>query len=126
MLDVGSALLFGTGARATSETQEYLQDVARSWQRDMPAGSQSPQTDIFAPGAQIHVITVNLRDAPELERDRLLHVATAFSVPDDEVTALIAVGREILHASPDFRALVHAIDGRIEPAQSGEPGPSAD
>ena len=116
ILPVADALLFGTGARATNETQEYLHDVARTWRRDVAARGTSAQADIFAPDAQIHVITVNLRDAPAQERSRLLQVATAFSLPDDEVTELIAAGRQVLQDSPDFQALVRSLHAHAEPA----------
>ena len=124
MLDVADALLFGTGARATNETQEYLQDVMRAWHREAKSRGQSGGADVFAPDAEIHVITVNLRDAPEDRRPRLLQVETAFSIPDQEVSELIAAGRQVLLASPDFRRLTQSLNARIEPAEAA--GPAGD
>ena len=80
--------------------------------------------DVFAPDAEIHVITVNLRDAPEDRRPRLLQVETAFSIPDQEVSELIAAGRQVLLASPDFRRLTQSLNARIEPAEAA--GPAGD
>ena len=124
MLDVADALLFGTGARATNETQEYLQDVMRAWHREAKSRGQSGGADVFAPDAEIHVITVNLRDAPEDRRPRLLQVETAFSIPDQEVSELIAAGRQVLLASPDFRRLTQSLTARTEPAEAA--GPAGD
>ena len=102
---VADTLLFGAGARATLETQEFLLDTARQWREDLK--SRSPDgSDAFAPDAEIHVVQVNLRDAADGElRQRLLQTPTAFSISDEEVTRLIAAGRSVLQRSPDFRAL---------------------
>ncbi|WP_298213672.1 patatin-like phospholipase family protein [Acidovorax sp.] len=109
MAHVVDALLFGTGARATRETQEFLRDVTRQWRQSLasnPAGS----ADVFAPDAEIHVIPVNLRDAPDdIARRRLLQVPTAFSISPEEVTDLIEAGGSVLRHSPEFRALVQSL-----------------
>lgn len=120
IFDVAETLLFGTGARDANETQEYLRDVARTWHREIEArgGELSTDTDVFARGAEIHVIMVNLRDAPVKQRRTLLRVPTAFTISDHETSELIAAGRQILHASPDFQVLVRALDARIVPADS--------
>jgi len=105
---VVDALLFGTGARATQETLGLLKDTVQTWRREL--SRQSVDDDPFAPDAQIHVINVNLRDAPELQtRRRLLQIPTAFSVPPDDVDSLIRAGRSILQGSPDFQALVKSL-----------------
>ncbi|MBT9511274.1 MAG: patatin-like phospholipase family protein [Acidovorax sp.] len=109
MVQVVDALLFGTGARATRETQEFLRDITRQWKQSLAAGSTS-STDVFAPDAEIHVIPVNLRDAPDdIARRRLLQVPTAFSIASDEVTDLIEAGGSVLRHSPEFRALVQSL-----------------
>lgn len=112
MLGVADALLFGSGSRATNETQEYLRDVVATW-REHVDQSSPVGINVFAPHARFNVITVNLRDAPIAERSRLMQVATAFSVPDQEVRELIAAGRDVLQASPDFQALVRELGGRL-------------
>ena len=105
---VVDALLFGTGARATQETLGLLSDTVQTWRREL--SGQAQEDDPFAPDAQIHVINVNLRDAPEpLARRRLLQIPTAFSVPPDDVDNLIQAGRSILLASPDYQALVKSL-----------------
>ncbi|MEO6363848.1 MAG: patatin-like phospholipase family protein [Caldimonas sp.] len=102
---VVDALLFGAGNRATIETQEFLSDVARRWQDDLKNGRRA-DIGSFAPDAEIFLIQVNLRDAPEGEaRRRLLQVPTAFSISDAEVTSLITAARQVLRASKTFQAL---------------------
>jgi len=106
---VVDAMLFGTGARATRETQEFLLDTARQWQRSLLA--QAPEgTSVFAEDAQIHVIPVNLRDAADtLFRRRLLQIPTAFTIGPDEVTDLIAAGAQVLRDAPEFQALSRSL-----------------
>ncbi len=103
--EVVDALLFGAGARATGETQEFLVDVARRWRDDIK-GDRTARFRAFAPDAEIFLIQVNLRDAPQGEaRRRLLQVPTAFSIRADEVSGLVAAGRAVLRASKEFQAL---------------------
>ena len=103
--EVVDALLFGTGARATTETQEFLADVTRQWERELRTRSGAGM-DAFAADAELHVIQVNLRDAPDAaERRRLLQTPTAFSINDTEVTQLIDAGRHVLRQSHEFQAL---------------------
>lgn len=103
-LQVIDAMRFGSGSRATHETQGFLADLAGEWQKSL---RRSGKDDVFAPDARIHVIQVNLRDAPAdpNTRTHLLQVPTALSVSEKEVTALIAAGRAVLRNSADFRAL---------------------
>lgn len=114
VFDVADALLFGTGARATKETQEYLRDVMRAWGQEVQGRGRSTGAEVFAPDAEIHVVTVNLRDAPVHQRRRLLQVQTAFSLPDEEVSALIEAGGQVLRDSADFQRLVRSLGARIE------------
>lgn len=122
MAQVVDALLFGSGARATRETQEFLRDITRQWQQSLAAGSLG-SADVFAPDAEIHVIPVNLRDAPDdVARRRLLQVPTALSITSEEVTDLIDAGGSVLRHSPEFRALVQSLRG---PAQQAPHAPPA-
>ncbi len=114
VFDVADALLFGTGARATNETQEYLHDVVSAWHKQVQAQGRSALADAFAHDAEIHVVMVNLRDAPIQRRRELLQVQTAFSIPDQEVSELIAAGGQVLRASPDFQALVRSLGARVD------------
>ena len=108
-LQVVDAMLFGTGARATQETLGLLGDIAQQWKREIAMAAQDGQSS-FAKDAQIYVITVNLRDAPEaIERTRLLQIPTAFSIAGDDVTRLIQAGRDVLQASPRFKELVQSL-----------------
>jgi len=111
-VQVMDTLLFGTGARATQETLGLLRDTAQAWRRELRDIAASDD-DPFAPEAQIHVINVNLRDAPELMGRRLLlQIPTAFSIPQEDVTRLIEAGRHILRESPEFKALVESLQSR--------------
>lgn len=126
VFDVADALLFGTGARATNETQEYLHDVVRAWHREVEGHGRTAESDVFAPGAEIHVIPISLRDAPVQQRRQLLQVQTAFSISDQEVSELIAAGGQVLRASPEFQQLVRSLDARLEPAQALAGSPRVD
>lgn len=108
-LQVAEAMLFGTGARANKETLGMLRDIAQQWKRELSTAAPDGQS-AFADDAQIYVINVNLRDVPEaMERRRLLHIPTAFSIPPDDVTRLIQAGRQVLQASPGFQDLVRSL-----------------
>ena len=109
MGQVVDTLLFGTGARATEETQEYLRDTIDQWRKAL-ADRTPGLSEAFAPGAQIHVVQVNLRDAPDdIARNALLQVPTAFSISDADVSALIEAGASVLHHSADFKALMRSL-----------------
>lgn len=106
-LQVVDALLLGSGARATQETLELLHDTVQTWRPELRSGSAS---DPFAPEAQIHVINVNLRDAPELaERKFLLQIPTAFSIPAADVGRRIEAGGRVLRNSPEFQELLKSL-----------------
>lgn len=109
MFQVMDQLLFGAGARATHETQELLNDTTQQWRQELAsAGRQG--ADVFAQGAEIHVVQVNLRDVPEMQmRRRLMQVPTAFTVGPDEVTDLIDAGRKVLRGAPSFQGLVRSL-----------------
>jgi NTE family protein len=105
---VADALLFGAGARATQETLGLLTDTAQLWRRELArrAGGDDP----FAADAQVHVVTINLSDAPEqLDRSALMQVPTAFSIPRGDVARLIEAGRHVLRDSREFKALLQSL-----------------
>ncbi|WP_255368705.1 patatin-like phospholipase family protein [Polaromonas sp. OV174] len=107
---VVDALLFGAGARATLETQEFLTDLARQWKQELRSGA-SGGSDAFAPDAQVYVIQVNLRDTPEwADRQTLLQIPTAFSIAPTDVGRLIDAGRQVLRRSPEFQSLLRALN----------------
>ena len=103
-------LLFGAGARATLETQEFLRDITQQWRNELSRAAQDG-TDAFAANAELHVIQVNLRDVndPHVRR-RLLQVPTAFTIAPDEVTQLIEAGRRVLRQSPDYQGLLRSLE----------------
>lgn len=106
---VVDALLFGAGARATQETQGFLTDLARQWKNELSrAGTDG--ADAFASDADVHVIQVNLRDAPEwADRRTLLQIPTAFTIAPQDVERLIEAGHEVLRRSPEFQALLRSL-----------------
>lgn len=105
-------LLFGAGARATLETQEFLKDVTSQWRAELARAGQGG-SDAFAPEAEIHVVQVNLRDVPDKSLRRLLlKVPTAFTIAPDDVTQLIGAGRQVLRQSPDYQALLRSLGAR--------------
>jgi len=109
------ALLFGTGARASQETLGLLSDTIQAWRRELRRVAPNGSEDPFAPNAQIHVINVNLRDAPDvMGRSYLLQIPTAFTVLPVDVDRLIEAGRSILTESPDFKALVKSLGGALK------------
>lgn len=118
-LQVFDALLFGAGARATQETLGMLSDAAHQWQAEMRARS-GQQDDVFAPDAQVYVITLNLRDAPDrLDRNLLMQVPTAFTIAPGDVDRLIEAGREVLRESPGLRDLLRSL--QAQPAGPAQP-----
>lgn len=65
------------------------------------------------------MITVKLRDSPDDRRFTLLHVPTSFTISAGEVNDPIAAGRDVLHGSPDFQALVSLLAAQIVTAGTG-------
>ena len=117
-LQVIDSLLFGAGARATLETLGMLRDTAQAWRNELGrADAADGRHDPFAEDAQIHVINVNLRDAPDLMgRQFLLQIPTTFSLPPDDVDRLMEAGRNTLRASPEFKALLKSLGAQpVEP-----------
>ena len=99
-----------TGAPATQETLGLLSDTTQAWRRELRL-ADAQADDPFAADAQIHLVNVNLRDAPELlGRRLLLQIPTAFSLPQDDVSRLIAAGRSILLESPEFKTLLKSLE----------------
>lgn len=111
---VAETLVFGVGARAAHETQEYLTDLARQWRSDIQHAADG--ADAFAKDAEIHVIQVNLRDARDADTRRfLLQVPTAFSIQSREVDELIQAGQEVLIGSKDYRNLLRSLQHTATP-----------
>lgn len=99
------ALLFGAGSRSTQMALAMLEDDVQRWNEELKlrrGSSDSP----FASDAEIHVISVSLRDVPNTERRRLaLRVPTAFTIDSADVQLLQDSAREALRRSPAFQHL---------------------
>ena len=102
---VMDALIFGAGSRGTQETLALLNDDIHRWAeqlRKQRGAAGSP----FAADAEIHVISVSLRDVPdEEERQLMLQVPTAFTITPADEQRLQEAGRAALRASPQFKKL---------------------
>ncbi|MGM9491060.1 patatin-like phospholipase family protein [Ideonella sp. YS5] len=102
---VMDALIFGAGSRGTQETLAILNDDIRRWAeqlRKQRGAAGSP----FAADAEIHVISVSLRDVPdEEERQLMLQVPTAFTITPADERRLQEAGRAALRASAEYQRL---------------------
>jgi len=98
---------------------------ARRWTEELTA-LRGKQDSPFAPDAQIHVISVSLRDLKDSKlRDALLHVPTAFTILPMQVRQLERAGRTALRNSPQFQRLRDSL--RAEPVQTAfDTGPAND
>nr|WP_171083510.1 patatin-like phospholipase family protein [Telluria aromaticivorans] len=100
-----NALIFGAGARATGETLAAMSDSARHWSDEL-AAVRGKQGSPFAADAQIHVISVSLRDLEDDGlRGQLLQVPTALTILPWQVRRLQEAGSAALRASPEFQRL---------------------
>ena len=100
------ALVFGAGSRATAETSEMVVDAAQRLSRELAADRGSPGSP-FAADAELFVVGVRLRDAPDDKARRgLLQVPTALTISPTQVHALREAGRRTLRASPEFQQLL--------------------
>ena len=120
------ALVFGAGSRTTTETSAMVVDAARRLAEELIADRDSAGSP-FAADAQLHVITVSLRDVPdEALRRQLLQVPTAFTILPLQVRQLREAGRRTLRASAEFQKLVRACRRRTRrwPTLAAQPAPS--
>ena len=106
------ALVFGAGSRTTTETSAMVVDAARRLTEELIADRDSAGSP-FAADAQLHLITVSLRDVPdEALRQQLLQVPTAFTILPLQVRQLREAGRRTLRASAEFQKLVQALQAQ--------------
>jgi len=118
-MQVLDSLMFGSGSQASRDTLALLRHTMRRWQHELRDEPHAPDS-LFTRDAQLHVITVNLRDLGDRSlRQTLLRVPTAFTISDSEITQLIAAGRQALRESAEFRALLDSLGpGATEPARA--------
>lgn len=103
------ALVFGAGSRETQVTLAILNEDVRRWSRELAQQRGTPGSP-FAADAEIHVVTVNLRDAAEHPMQRsLLQVPTAFTIDPSDVKQLQQAGRQALRGSAQFQRLVQSL-----------------
>lgn len=99
------ALVFGAGSRATQETLAVMADHSRRWAQELMAVRGRPGSP-FAPDAQLHVVSVSLRELRDAhQRHGLLQVPTALTIVPLQVRQLREAGRQALRESKEFEAL---------------------
>lgn len=105
------SLVFGAGARVTTETTMMMGDVTRRLSEELQVARNQPGGP-FAPDAEIHVINLRLQDLqdPGL-RHAVLRVPTALTILPGQVRELRAAGRAALRESPAFQHLQRSLDG---------------
>jgi NTE family protein len=105
------ALVFGAGSRATQETIAAMNDSARRWTEELSA-VRGTHGSPFAADAEIHVISVSLRELKDAKkREFLLHVPTALTILPLQVRQLEEAGQAVLRASPEFQRLRESLVG---------------
>ena len=83
------------------ETLLMVREMLRQWATDLSRGGRRVKS---------HMITVSFDDiGDEKERQYFKRLPTSFTLSDEEVDGLREVGRRLLRASPDFQALVKAL-----------------
>lgn len=113
------ALVFGAGSRTTAETSAMLLDAARRLEAELEA-DRGTEGSPFGTDAELHVISVSLRDVPDAElRPQLLKVPTAFTILPVQVRQLREAGRRTLRASPDFQRLLRSLHQPVDPVVAG-------
>lgn len=106
------SLVFGAGSRLVTETTAMVKDAARRLSEELRAERGKPGSP-FAPDAEIHVVSVSLRDLrdPSL-RHVLLRAPTALTIAPGQVRTLLAAGRRALRESEAFQRLRRSLDAR--------------
>ena len=90
--------------RYHAATLEQMQDSLQRWAKDV----STPERKV-----QPRLVTVALRDVvDESERQRLSRISTNFDLEGGQVDALVAAGRALLRANPEFRGLLDALGGK--------------
>ena len=90
--------------RYNAATLEQMQDSLQRWAKDV----STPERKV-----QPRLVTVALRDVvDEFERQRLSRISTNFDLEGGQVDALVAAGRALLRANPEFRGLLDALGGK--------------
>ncbi|WP_222619241.1 patatin-like phospholipase family protein [Undibacterium hunanense] len=106
---VADALLFGVGSRDSQVTLAMLNDDVTRWNREI-IEHRGKKDSPFAADAEMHVISVSLRDIKDRRQRRtLLQVPTAFTIAPDYVEQLQLAGREVLRQSSEFQRMLESL-----------------
>jgi NTE family protein len=116
-----NALVFGAGSRATGETLAAMSDNTQRWRQELEA-ARGKEDSPFAADADIHIISVSLRDLKDAAtRSTLLQVPTALTILPWQVNQLQEAGRAALRASPEYQRL----RASLQPPQPAATAPDA-
>ena len=89
--------------RYNAATLELMQDSLKRWTTDVSTPTQPVQS---------HLVLVSLRDIPDPQlRAQLAAVPTGFSLTPAQADELVAAGRSLLRANPEFQGLMQALGG---------------
>lgn len=106
---VMDALLFGAGSRVTQMTLAMLDDDLHRWNQEL-ANQRGILGSPFADDAEIHVISVSLKDIPNPDqRQQALQTPTAFTIAPSNVKLLQEAARETLRQSIAFKRLKQSL-----------------
>jgi NTE family protein len=86
-----------------------MDDNARRWAKELTE-VRGTKDSPFAPDAEIHVISVSLRDVKDSGvRQALLQVPTALTILPGQAHQLVNAGREALRDSAEFQRLTESL-----------------
>jgi len=105
-------------ARYNFETIELLRANLEDWARRVPA-------ELGGPPMKTYLVQLDFESAPPDERSYFKNLPTSFNLDDEAVDRLIALGRNLLRTSPEFRGFLDDVirdyTGKLPPPQPAEP-----
>ena len=85
------------------ETLELMRDSLENWTKELPPDAQGRRVESFVVELAFDSI------ADDEEREFLHNIPTTFTLPDDTVDRLIAVGRRLLRESADYQRFLASV-----------------
>jgi NTE family protein len=96
--------------RNSSTALSQMRSTLAAWRDEVAQAHARGDFEVYAAGAQLHLIEVSLAAAPDSEeRERLLAIPTSLQLPADDVQRLRAYGAKALRAHPEFRRLMQEL-----------------
>ncbi|MGD9724696.1 MAG: patatin-like phospholipase family protein, partial [Pirellulales bacterium] len=87
------------------ETLELMHDSLNNWTKDLPPDSQGRRVESFVVELAFDSI------ADDEEREFFHNIPTSFTLPDETVDLLIAMGGRLLRESPDYQRFLASLGG---------------